>query len=170
MPTASCVGCGANVPDVTGPVHVYMRSSPGCWQLYGEVTAQDLGQAELRLAMDCYAAQHPGGAEHEPRQRQSVAVHLTSLCLHLEERLPAAQLMTRLNRMSRTVLPLLGTSGWPYLPPPERMGEVTVADVRPAVPEQRVARIDDWAGAVWRAWSDQHETVRGWARLALKGR
>ncbi|ABD13467.1 hypothetical protein CcI156_22705 [Frankia sp. CcI156] len=170
MPTVVCVGCGAEVSDVSGPVHAYMCSSPGCWQLYGEVTAQNLAQAELRLALDCYAAQHPGGAEHELRQRQSVAVHLTSLCLHIEERLPAAQLMTRLNRMSRTVLPLLGASAWPYLPPPERMGDMTVADVRSVAPEQRAACLGDWAEAVWRSWSAQHETVRGWARLALKGR
>jgi uncharacterized protein DUF5946 len=170
MPTVPCIGCGAEVPDISGPVHAYMRSSPGCWQLFGAVTAALPGQEELRLATDCFAAQHPGGAQDDRRQRQSVAVHLTSLCLHLEKHLPAARLNALLGRMSRTVLPLLDTNEWPYLPPPGRPGEVTVADVCPRAPKDDATDIADWAEAVWRAWSDQHETVRGWARLALRGR
>jgi hypothetical protein len=147
-----------------------MISSPGCWQLFGELTARDLGQADRRLAADCYATQHPGGAEHEPRQRKSVAVHLTSLCLYLEQRLPAARLMAMLNGMSRTVLPLLGAGTWPFLPPPRQLGAVTVASLGSSPAPRETIGLDDWADSVWRAWSDQHETVRGWARLALQGR
>jgi hypothetical protein len=29
------------VPDVPGPVHKYMPSSAGCWQVFGEVQADE---------------------------------------------------------------------------------------------------------------------------------
>jgi pimeloyl-ACP methyl ester carboxylesterase len=28
----ACPGCGALVPDIDGPVHTYVPSSPGCWK------------------------------------------------------------------------------------------------------------------------------------------
>jgi hypothetical protein len=28
-----CFSCGALVSDIEGPVHEYMRSAPGCWEL-----------------------------------------------------------------------------------------------------------------------------------------
>lgn len=42
-----CVGCGASVPDVEGPVHPYMESSPGCWQWYGELNAAGAYRADV---------------------------------------------------------------------------------------------------------------------------
>ena len=44
-----CPGCGASVPDVDCPVHAYIRSAPGCWQLYGEVLARGTAVAALLL-------------------------------------------------------------------------------------------------------------------------
>lgn len=61
-----CIGCGGAVPDIAGPTHSYMRSSPGCWATYGEVCAQVFGpegRASDGRHMDCYAVQHSGGAE-----------------------------------------------------------------------------------------------------------
>lgn len=77
-----CVGCGGLVPDVAGPTHPYLQASAGCWQLYGEVSARqhgesgsEPGQASVHWHhVDAYAVQHPGGSEHDRRQRQSVAV------------------------------------------------------------------------------------------------
>ena len=37
----NCMGCGGLVPDITGPTHEYMESSPGCWQAYGEVLGRE---------------------------------------------------------------------------------------------------------------------------------
>jgi hypothetical protein len=145
-----CIGCGGRVPDVEGPAHAYMLASPGCWQRYGQVIANSLTQ---RHHVDCYAAQHPGGAEHDRRQRQSVAVHLISLCLLLEHKVQPSR-----GRLSETVLPRLELSEWPYLPPPETLGTMTVSDVHTS------QDIDEWAAAVWDAWADHHDTVRRWAQ------
>jgi hypothetical protein len=57
-----CIGCGGAVPDIAGPRHPYMRSSPGCWATYGEVRARVFGpegRASDGRHMDCYAVQHP---------------------------------------------------------------------------------------------------------------
>ncbi|MCX5206483.1 DUF5946 family protein [Streptomyces sp. NBC_00237] len=174
----ACVGCGGPVADSQGPTHPYMLGSPGCWHLYGEVIARGhhaaRSSATHRHHVDCYAVQHPGGAEHDRQQRRSVAVHLTSLCLLLEHGVPAVKVPVLRGRMSRTVLPRLGLTGWPYLPPPAFLGAVTVVDVHRATGgagdgAAHAAAVRDWAQAAWSAWSGHHEQVRLWASAGLTG-
>lgn len=164
-----CVGCGGAVPDIDGPAHAYMESSPGCWQWFGELNAAGAYTADAAdlvrgHAVDCFAAQHPGGAAVDRRQRQSVAVHLTALCLVREFGLPAGRLSRARQRMGATVLPRLGLADWPYLEPPPTLGPVTVADVRRA--DDLVGAVDVWSAGVWQAWEMHHDTVRGFARVA----
>lgn len=45
-----CIGCGGLVPAVTGPIHRYMETSPGCWQIYGEVLAREYSDPEFAAA------------------------------------------------------------------------------------------------------------------------
>jgi hypothetical protein len=168
-----CVGCGALVPNVEGSVHPYMESSPGCWQWYGELTAAGnylAGAADLvRLhSIDCFAAQHPGGAVSERRQRQSVAVHLTALCLIREFGIPASRLPRLRQHMSATVLPRLDLDDWPYLAPPASLGSITIADLHRAVAGDGLARaVDAWSAEVWQAWRTHHGTVGRFAQAAL---
>jgi len=53
-----CLGCGAQVPDIDGPVHAYMASAPGCWQTYGEVLAAEYSDVTYwpahQLTVDTY--------------------------------------------------------------------------------------------------------------------
>lgn len=67
-----CIGCGALVPQVDGPTHRYMGSSPGCWHVYGEVLSREYSDRSFgalhRLTVDSYAVQHPGA---HPRKRFS---------------------------------------------------------------------------------------------------
>src|SRR5678816_4348633 len=57
-----CIGCGGLVPQMDGPTHRYMDSSPGCWHVYGEVLAREYGDQAFRVAhrltVDSYAVQH----------------------------------------------------------------------------------------------------------------
>ena len=66
-----------------------MESSPSCWAAYGEVLAREYNDpafmAAHRLTVDAYAVQHPG--RPSPQSIQSVALHLISLCLVLEQEL-----------------------------------------------------------------------------------
>ncbi|MFE3326103.1 DUF5946 family protein [Streptomyces sp. NPDC059176] len=162
-----CSGCSARVADVAGPAHPYMTGAAGCWQEFSELTAELTDPAVLRLATDAYAVQHPHGGAVERRQRQSVGVHLTSLCLHLEHGVPEQRMRRVVNSISRKVLPRLGRDDWPALVPPTDLGPVTVLDVRGAAPEQRADATRRWAASVWTAWSDAHRTVDDWARAVL---
>ena len=169
-----CVGCCGLVPETEGPTHAYMHASPGCWALYGQLVARVAGGPASPVArwhhVDCYAVQHPGGAETDRRQRQSVAVHLTALCLLLEHHLPADQASAVRGRMSQTVLPALGLADWPYLPPPADVGSIIAADVHAADPDQLARQLHAWTEAAWHPWVDHHQTVRSWAATALRRR
>lgn len=171
-PMRQCVGCQGQVPDVTGPVHPYMRASPGCWQWYCELTADWLGSVsspELRLLhVDCFAVQHPAGAEHDLRQRQSVAVHLTALCLFHEYGITAEQVLHYRNRTSRTVLPRLGLADWPHLGQPPSLGAVTVAELHHGWRAGETGPAMAWPVESWQAWSLHHSTVRSWAQVLLE--
>jgi hypothetical protein len=99
-----------------------MRSSPGCWQLFGEIIEAtfSVGRSPAEQPhMDCFAVQHPGGAESDRRQQGSVAVHLICLCLRIEHHLPVTQLAALRSHISQNALPRLDLSGIPYLPPPD---------------------------------------------------
>lgn len=165
-PDLRCVGCGGLFPDTAKSTHAYMRTSPGCWQAYNEFAA---GVTDLGLShVDAYASQHPDGASHDRRQRQSLGVHLTALCLGLEfgvSRLDAVR-----TRLSATVLPLLNVSEWPLLSPPAERAWLTVEDVvkrRSTTPEVEVAQ---WRKSVWEAWEEHHDVIRAWARAAMTAR
>ncbi|THJ64924.1 hypothetical protein E8P82_13680 [Arthrobacter echini] len=169
-PVLPCPGCGGLVPDVPGPVHPYMRASPGCWQVYGDVVARWYAEPLAGPArwhhVDAYAVQHAGGAEHDRRQRRSVAVHLITLCSLLELRQRPEVAAARRGRTSDVVLPRVGLSDWPYLEPPSRQGPVTVADldgVRTTAEEDTVAAA--WLESAWTAWAEHHAVVRTWATI-----
>ncbi len=170
-----CVGCGGLVPDVIGPTHPYMRASVGCWQIYGEVGARWHGQPVAGPSrwhhVDAYAVQHPGGAEHDRRQRQSVAVHLVALCLLLEVGQPPEQAPAWRGRTTQVVLGRLSLADWPYLPPPSDLGAVTVADVHAeSSPTEQEARATAWLKSAWAAWRDHHPTVGTWAAIMQEAR
>ena len=170
----ACVGCGGLVADVSGPTHKYIRASPGCWQVYGELVAQwyvDPGQGPARWHhVDAYAVQHPGGAEHDRRQRQSVAIHLIALCRLFEGDQGPHLAGARRGVTSQLVLRHLGLSDWPYLAPPRHLGAVTAVDVHAVPGPARDVRAAAWLEATWNAWADHHPTIRSWAAIVNEGR
>ncbi len=170
-----CVGCSGMVPDVQGPVHAYMLSSPGCWAWYGELTSLaafrvDASPIARSCIADCFAVQHPGGAAADRRQRGSVAVHLTALCLLREFGLTPQRVSQVRQTMSARVLPRVGLDGWPYLAPPESVGRITVAEVFGAVGSVDFDDVaQQWTIEAWNAWGEHHAAVRGFAMAALSG-
>jgi len=150
------------VPDSDGPTHAYIGASPGCWGIFGEVTAREYGDYRYasahRFTVDAYAAQHPGVPER--RSIQSVAVHLISLHLTLEKGMTSDQTMKAMQRAADR------SAAFVWLDPPYPLGEVTVVDVLEAkAPAEHNERVERWARSVWKAWSPHHETVRRWAKL-----
>ncbi len=154
--TANCFSCGAEVPAVEGPTHDYMLSSPGCWQMYGEVLAREYQDptytSRHQLTVDAYAVQHPG--DGSPAATRSLHLHLTSLCMvfeHGSQPIEARRLVKR-----------LAEDGFDpeWLEPPEVLGEVTVADVHVAEDAQaHLAAVERWARSAWQAWSGHHEPL-----------
>jgi hypothetical protein len=156
----TCFGCGALVPAVRGPVHGYMLAAPGCWLLYTGLEdwkislsgAQGIDVAQWMI--DSYAVQHPTNPDR--RNRQSVAVHLMSLCAALEQDVPGTRLRLLLGAWSGR------PGGYPLLKPRPAGYAVTVRDVADADPAARADLVRRWAEVTWSAWSDHHEQVRAW--------
>lgn len=154
-----CLGCGGLFPDIEGPTHPYLESSPGCAAACGELFAchyQDMAfyGDVYRLANDAYAVQHPGG---DSRQAiQSVGIHLVRLCLVLEYALPPE----RANDAALAAARRKHEFCW--LERPADMGAITVADFQGVSGEEHRTLLREWARSAWEAWSSHHETVRSW--------
>lgn len=156
MSEVICLGCGALAPDMTGPVHKYMDASPGCWRLYCELQdwrnslTGDVGITIAQHLVDAYAAQHATNPDR--RNRQSVAVHLMSLCASLEFEISGTKLRAMISNWTHHDYHLLRPTpdGYP----------VTVRNVRDASSGQRAAIVDEMATSTWSAWSLHHEEIR----------
>ena len=119
--TICCIGCGGIMPQMDGPTHRYLESSPGCWHVYGQVLAREYSDRAFgalhRLTVDgYYDPQHPGRLS--PQTIQSVCVHLISLYLVLELGLSAAYA----TRVMAVATKTKGRFHW--LTPPPSLGVV----------------------------------------------
>jgi hypothetical protein len=156
--TVACPGCGALVPDTDGPRHVYVPSAPGCWAAFGALRADEMqrfpGSSDNNLVVDAYMGQHPGDGT-DRRDRQSVFVHLTSLCAVLERGSTPARSPYVLRQVlaSRTEYPILDRVHGP--------GALTVLHVAGALDRaDHDTRARAWATSVWEAWRDHHPEIR----------
>ena len=159
MKTSTCFSCGGVFPDIEGPTHRYMTSSPGCWSVYGEILAREYSDATYfevhRLTVDTYAVQHPGSIDRQ--SIQSVGVHLIRLCLFLENGLTAENANAAMLEAGKH------KHSFTWLEPPSSLGSITSADVAMAksVTEHKTM-IREWAQSSWKAWSAHHEIIRSW--------
>lgn len=154
-----CPGCGGMFPEMEGPTHKYMESSPGCWACYGEVLAREYSdfryQKVHRLTVDAYAVQHPG--QPSPQSIRSVALHLISLTAIFEKNMELQQATKLLQKAAENKEQFI------RLTPPASLGELTVADIHAAKDADEHARlVREWAESAWMAWSDHHPTIRKW--------
>jgi hypothetical protein len=145
------------VADIAGPTHAYMSSAPGCWNAYGVLLARsrdwivDRGTVQLRT--DSYASQH--ATNPDPRNRQSVAVHLMSLCATLEFGLAPGSTTALLGGWTHR------PGGYPDLISDVPHGMVTVVDVLSVDGgDAHALAVADWARSVWNGWSDHHDEIR----------
>ena len=153
----ACVGCRGLVPDIDGPIHRYMNAAPGCWRAYTELLAGGLPPSPAAgLTVDAYAVTHPGMPG--PQSTPSVWIHLLTLCFVLERRWPVDQAI-RLRRLGADSF-----RAWPWLTPPESMGEVTAIDVGAALAAgdgaTAVSLTRRWVDGAWASWSTNQPVVR----------
>jgi hypothetical protein len=158
-----CMWCKGTYPQIDGPTHRYMESTPGCWAAFGRVLAREYEDqryfAVHRLTVDAYAVQHPGKPSRQ--SIQSVGVHLVRLCLFLQHGLAPDQANdAMLSAAKHKAL-------YQWLEPPTSLGILTVADVEAAAgPEDHLSIVRRWAAQMWEVWSPYHATVRSWANAA----
>jgi hypothetical protein len=160
---STCPGCGLTLPARAGPTHAYIGASPACWALYGEVLAREYDDPRYarlhQITVDTYAVQHPGVPER--RSIQSVALHLITLCLVLEDGADPREGPTLHGRLAES-------SSFHWLEPPSSNGHITVVDVlRARTPTEHERMVEAWARDVWSAWSQHHATVRDWIERTL---
>lgn len=153
------------VPDVSGPVHKYVPSAPGCWQTFGQVQADEslrFGYPPAhRLVVDAYMAQHPGDG-NDRRDRQSVFVHLAGLCAVLDFKIDPVHATGVLRRVlaTRTDFPVLARQHGP--------GELTVLHLVGANDlDDYQQRAREWATAVWAAWGSHRSLITDAVTAAL---
>ena len=111
--------------------------------------------AMRRLAVDCYACQH----DRYILSGRSLAAHLTGLAVaiehggdeHVNERVQRWLSLTR--ELEKPAVPRL-------------RGEVTIADVAAAPPDEYAAAVRRWAQSVWDAWHGHHALAREWIAAA----
>jgi hypothetical protein len=155
--TVVCVGCHGVVPDIDFAIHRYMTAAPGCWRAYTELLGGGLPPSPAAgLTVDAYAVTHPGVPG--PQSTPSVWIHLLTLCFVLERRWPVDQ-ASRIRRLGAD-----SYQGWPWLTPPESMGDVSAIDVFAALTSgdgaAALSLTRRWVDGAWAAWSAHHPAVR----------
>jgi hypothetical protein len=142
-----------------------MLSAPGCWAVYGSILAwyaELPGRAAAdadrsQQIVDAYAVQHATNPDR--RNRQSVAVHLMSLCTAREHGISGARLRQLLGSWTHR--------DYPQLAPRPSAYPITIREVIHAPDESRLAVIDEWAISSWASWSAHHATVRAWVAAEI---
>ena len=153
-----CESCNLILPHFEGPTHEYMRSSPACWKMYGEVLAreyQDKKYFEIhRLTVDAYALQHPG---HQDRRAiQSVNIHLASLYLIFSKNYSSEQATKFLGECVKN-----HKLDFEYLERPSTLGNMTVFDVwQTKDSEQHIQAVRNWARSVFEVWEQHHDFIK----------
>ncbi|QQS08818.1 MAG: hypothetical protein IPK69_12680 [Phycisphaerales bacterium] len=155
----SCYGCSALVAACETQPHPYIGASPGCWRVYtdllGKLHAAPVDALTTRLAVDAYAAQHPG--VEGPQQIRSVAGHLIALHLVLERNAESEFATRCLGRLSELRDRLV------WLDPPT-LGGLTVVDVAARHDMHiRAGIVREWATNVWDSRRKHHNRIRDWA-------
>jgi hypothetical protein len=153
----ACVGCHGIVPDIDGPIHRYMTAAPGCWRAYTHLLGGGLPPSpDIGLVVDAYAVTHPGVPG--PQSTPSVWVHLLTLCFVRERRWPVERAI-QLRRFGADSF-----SGWPWLQPPDTMGDVAAIDLWHALEARDGTRAIEltglWVAGAWEAWRPHHQAVR----------
>lgn len=159
---APCIGCGAPVPNIDGPVHKYLGTSPGCLKIFGDVLAKEYSDPAYmkvhRLTVDAYALQHLG--VEQPKTIQSMNLHLLALCAALEHGIDYGFIPKIMN--DRLVV-YKDKNVFSWLAPPKSLGAVTIADVAHAhTADEHSKLVLSWAKDVWKQWHTYHDLIEGY--------
>jgi hypothetical protein len=153
-----CYGCSAEVKNINGPVHKYIGSDAGCWDVFCNVLAKEytryneLWQSH-GLTVDTYAAQHPGSPGK--KEIRSVFIHLTRLYLQLVKGIRGKHA----NEVMKNII-MYKDQCVGLHPVPDFQGTINIADVAKAndIYEHKML-VEKWAWSVWNAWHPHHGRI-----------
>jgi 2-succinyl-5-enolpyruvyl-6-hydroxy-3-cyclohexene-1-carboxylate synthase len=110
-----------------------------------------------RLTVDCYACQHDAYI----KSGRSLAAHLTGLAVAIEhgsDEQVNEQVQRWLSRTRSVEKPAV----------PRARGQITIAEVANARPDEYAAAVRRWAESVWAAWRQHQPLAREWIAAAQR--
>jgi hypothetical protein len=110
----------------------------------------DDGITTAQHLVDAYAAQHATNPDR--RNRQSVTVHLLSLCASLEFGISGRQRRAMIGNWTH--------HDYPLLQPRPDFYPVTVRTVSDVSADERQEVVERMANSTWTAWSIHHSEIR----------
>jgi len=171
-----CPFCGLRTEKNDGPTHKYLVSSPGCWNVYGEVLAREYQDYRFfkyhDVTVDAYALQHPG--EKSKQTINSANIHLASLYAffslghdasalsRIKQLIAGKKLGDKLGKkhVKKHVKKLGNMPPLKWLDPPEDLTGITVASLLSVNnPGEYHAKLIEWAYFVFRKWEAHHDTA-----------
>ena len=156
----TCFSCGATTPvSKTGATHRYMLSSPGCWEVFGEILNREYSDMNYwkvhELTVDAYAIQHIG--EESKQTINSLNVHLLSLYGYFKGGKDIHQLHSIKQGAAQS------RQGFKWLERPDNFGPYTVEDVIKAESaEEHKEIVEKWAEGAFSAWFNKHGAHIEW--------
>ncbi len=140
------------------PRHKYLPATPGCWKLYGELLAKEYSDLNYwrvhRLTVDTYSVQHT--QSDDPRNIQSVNVHLVALYMGLEKKLSSDAIPPIMSRVIQ-----IDKGAFVKLKAPSFHSVKNVSAILPARNATEHCRlVQDWANEVWEIWETHHTHIR----------
>jgi hypothetical protein len=134
----------------------------GCRSLFNEITAQSFSSASHfaihRVAVDCYALQHP---EYFCVSAKSYVAHLSGLCVAIEYHNSVevnAAIQKWLNGSIDLNKPKVLT----------KRGKLTVTHIKGVIdPKELAGRVNEWCNSVWIAYNELHDIARSYVKAAL---
>ena len=152
----ACPGCHELLAPFDGPTHRYIGASPACWNVYGKFLATE---STHPLAVDAYAAQHPGTPS--PQAVQSVAIHLVTIEAVLHEGFQpdrASAIRTAAVEAGRR-----DDVVYEWMTPAPTAWGATLHDV-----ERRKSTQEEWVESVRDGWWEIHgDLLSKWARFVV---
>jgi len=160
LENSTCTECGAVVPPEFASCDELFMSILRPLGMEGADSPQ--AAALARLLVDAFAMQHPA---RSCKSAKSYAAHLTGLCSGVEYNGSQSVYAALQRWLSRRVEDI----GITRPTEPEQRGKLTIRYIYGApTPEERAARLHEWAQELWSAYWSQQDLARDWIRRATR--
>ncbi len=165
MITERCPSCGVVTKTHKGVSHSYLKSSAGCWGLYGELLNLEYSDYQYssyhNLTVDCYMLQHLDG--ELPQTLVSVNIHLISLYCYFELGAELKEL-TNIKQFAAGY-----RANFIWLEPPSTLVNINIDNVLAATSfDQHKKVVLAWAKDIFQQWHMHHSQIATLANPVMR--